>query len=152
MSKTFPEKILRKSTKISMSVFPRLFFVLLCFQVLLSDGSSKTLQKTLHEKKSCRKVFTKNRQKIQNRFCFITFFGRFSMREFKNTTKKLTKNLTSPDTFLASEEPTNHPKVRQPSHLFLRAPRGAAKNKIDGPPRTFAKSQTPPPPIRLFFP
>jgi hypothetical protein len=29
--------------------------------------------------------------------------------------------------------------------------RGAAKNKIDGPPRTFAKSQTHPPTIRLFF-
>jgi hypothetical protein len=29
--------------------------------------------------------------------------------------------------------------------------RGAAKKKIDGPPRTFTKSQTHPPTIRLFF-
>jgi hypothetical protein len=29
--------------------------------------------------------------------------------------------------------------------------RGAAKKKIDGPPRAFAKSQTHPPTIRLFF-
>jgi hypothetical protein len=41
MSKTFP----KKSTEISMSVFPRLFFVLSRFRVFLIDGSSKTLQK-----------------------------------------------------------------------------------------------------------
>jgi hypothetical protein len=33
----------------------------------------------------------------------------------------------------------------------LRCTRGAGKNKFDGPPRTFAKSQTHPPTIRLFF-
>ena len=31
------------------------------------------------------------------------------------------------------------------------AKRGAGQKKIDGPPRTFAKSQTHPPAIRLFF-
>jgi hypothetical protein len=72
----------------------------------------------------------------------------------KHDKKNSHKNLTNPGTFLASEEPTNHPKVRK---LFLSAPcqapatpraEGPAK-KIDGSPSTFAKSQTHPPTIRL---
>jgi hypothetical protein len=39
-------------------------FVLSRFRVFLSDGSSKTLQKTFYKKKSCRKVFTKKSTKI----------------------------------------------------------------------------------------
>jgi hypothetical protein len=73
MSKTFPEKILRKSTKISKSVFPRLFvFVLLRLKALLSDGSSKALQKTAYKKNRVEKFLQKNQQKIQNRF-FLNF-------------------------------------------------------------------------------
>jgi hypothetical protein len=78
MSKTFSEKNLRKSTKKSMSVFPRLFFVLSRFQVLLSDGSSKALQKTFYNKID---------QKIPNRFfldlflsCFWAFLGEGSLK------------------------------------------------------------------------
>jgi hypothetical protein len=71
-------------------------------------------------KKLCQKVFQKNRQKIQNRF-FLDFFyhvfGRFSVRGVQKHDKKISKkNLTSPGTFLASEEPTNHPKAR---HFFF---------------------------------
>jgi hypothetical protein len=72
MSKTVPEKILRKSTKISMSVFLRLCFVLLRFQVLLSDGSSKTLQKTFNKKNRVEKFYKKIDKKpkpIFSRFC-----------------------------------------------------------------------------------
>jgi hypothetical protein len=60
------------------------------FQVLLSDGSSKTLQKTFY-KKSCQKVFTKKSKKIPNRF-FLDFFyhvfGRFSVRGVQKHDKK----------------------------------------------------------------
>jgi hypothetical protein len=53
--------------------FPSTSFVLSRFRVILSDGSSKTLQKT----------FCKKRPKVQNRF-FTGFvyhvFGRFSVR------------------------------------------------------------------------
>jgi hypothetical protein len=40
-SKTFPEKILRKSTKISMSVFPRLFLFYCVFRCYLAMGVQK---------------------------------------------------------------------------------------------------------------
>jgi hypothetical protein len=81
--KLFP----KQPTKISMSVFPRFFWVLSRFWVFHSDGSSKTLKNT----------FCKNRQKITNGF-FVDFvyhvFGRFSVREFKKRHKKVvTKSL-----------------------------------------------------------
>jgi hypothetical protein len=50
---------------------------------------------------------------LDARCFFITFLGDSRRGEFKNTIKKLTKKLISPGTFLAPEEPTNHPKVRQ---------------------------------------
>jgi hypothetical protein len=47
-------------------------------------------------------------------------FGRFLVRGVQKHDKKISpKNLTNPGTFLASEEPTNHPKAR---HFFLSAP------------------------------
>jgi hypothetical protein len=71
------------------------------------------------------KRFTKKSTKIQNRF-FLNFFshvfGRFSVRGVQKHDKKISqKNLTNPGTFLASEEPTNHPKVRQ---FFFECPLG----------------------------
>jgi hypothetical protein len=66
------------------------------------------------------KTSTKNPKPIFSRFCFITFLGVSQWGELKKHDKKIShKNLTSPGTFLASEEPTNHPKVRK---LFLSAP------------------------------
>jgi hypothetical protein len=53
--------------------------------------------------------------------------------------------------------PLTHPPTTGASEFFwpppccLASPRGAAKKKIDGPPRTFAKSRIHPPTIRLFF-
>jgi hypothetical protein len=48
---------------------------------------------------------------------FYHVFGRFSVRGVQKHEKKISKkNLTSPGTFLASEEPTNHPKAR---HFFF---------------------------------
>jgi hypothetical protein len=51
---------------------------------------------------------------------FYHVFGRFSVRGVQKHEKKISKkNLTSPGTFLASEEPTNHPKAR---HFFFLVP------------------------------
>jgi hypothetical protein len=117
MSKTFAEKI----GKNSMSVFPQLLFVLSRFQVFLSDGSSKTLQKTFY-KKIASKSFYKKPTKIQTRF-FLYFllsrFRRFSVRGVQKHDKNIGENMISPGTFLASEKPTNHVEVR---HCFLRGP------------------------------
>jgi hypothetical protein len=63
--------------------FSSTFFVLLRLKVLLSDGSSKALQKTVYKKNRVEKLLPKNRQKIQNRFLLNFFnhvFGRFSVR------------------------------------------------------------------------
>jgi hypothetical protein len=84
MSKTFSEKIHRKSTKISMSFFLD-FFVLSRFQVFLCDGSSKIVSKSLQ----------KNRpKKSQTGFFSILFyhvFGRFSVRGVQKHDKKSRK-------------------------------------------------------------
>jgi hypothetical protein len=76
MPKTFPGKI---GKSFYGSIFST-FFVLSRFRVFLSDGSSKTLQKTFLQK---------NRQKSKTDFFLILFyhvFGRFSVRGvFKNT-------------------------------------------------------------------
>jgi hypothetical protein len=70
-----------------------------------------------------KRFFTKKRQKIQNRFfrnLFNHVFGRFAVWGVqKHEEKKSHQSLTSPGIFLAFEEPTNHPKVRQ---LFFECP------------------------------
>ena len=118
MSKTFPEKILRKS----ISVFPRFFLFYCDFRCCLVTGVKRHYRKRF-AKKLCRKVFQKIDQKIQNLF-FLDFFnhvfGRFSVRGVQKHDKKNSKkNLTNPGTFLASEEPTNHVGARR---FFLSAP------------------------------
>jgi hypothetical protein len=92
------------------------FFVLLRFQVLLSDGSSNTLQKTFYKKIVSKGFYKKIGQKSKTDFfsifshVFWAFLGEGSKKTRPNISQK---KLTSPGTFLASEEPTNHPKVRQ---------------------------------------
>jgi hypothetical protein len=64
-----------------MTVFPRLFlfYRVFRFRVFLSDGSSKTLQKTFCKKNHVEFFLQKIRPKIQNRLFlenkFITFLG-----------------------------------------------------------------------------
>jgi hypothetical protein len=104
--------------------------------VLLFDGSSKTLQKTVCKTNRVEKFLQNNRQKIPNRFFlnlfFYQVFGRFSVRGVQKHDKKIShKNLTNPGTFLASKEPTNHLEVRQkffecPLHKTQK-PRGLQK-------------------------
>jgi hypothetical protein len=95
MSKTFPEKILRNRQKFRCQFFLD-FFVLLRLKVLLSDGSSKTLQKTVYKKNRVEKFLQKNRKKIQNRFFsqfFSHVFGRFSVRGVQKHDKKSHKKI-----------------------------------------------------------
>jgi hypothetical protein len=95
--------------------FSSTFFVLLCLKVLLGDGSSKALQKTVYKTNRVEKVFTKkSTKKLFFLLRFWAFLGERSLIKFNKHDKKIShKNLTSPGTFLASEEPTNHPKVRR---------------------------------------
>jgi hypothetical protein len=85
----------KKSTKISMSVFPRLFSVLSRFRVFLTDVSSKTQQKTFCKQivsKSFCKKSTKNPKLIFPGFLFITVLGVFSGS--KNTRKKYEEDIS----------------------------------------------------------
>jgi hypothetical protein len=84
--KLFP----KKSTKNSMSVFHRLFFVLSRFRVFLSDGSaSKTLLKKRFAKEIVSKrfyqKFTKNPKPIFFSIFFNHVFGRFSVGRSSKT-------------------------------------------------------------------
>ena len=89
MSKTF-SKILTKIFDVS---FSSTFFVLSRFRVFLSDGSSKTLQKTFCKKNRVEKFLQKIRPKIQNRrlldFFFNHVFGRFSVRGVQKHDKNI---------------------------------------------------------------
>jgi hypothetical protein len=121
MSKTFSEKILRKSANISMSVFPlRICFI--AFAGVSSRWGSKTLQKTFY-KNNCRKFLQKNRQKIPNRFFslfyFITFLGVSRWGEFNNTIKNLGTKSDQP-WYFSGLRGTNQPR-RGPS-LFVWVP------------------------------
>ena len=99
MSKTFSEKILRKSTKISMSVFPRLFLFYRVFRCFLAMGVQKHYKKRL-TKKSCRKLFTKkSTKKSQTDFFSIFFyhvFGRFLVWGVKKPHTIFLKKAKSP--------------------------------------------------------
>jgi hypothetical protein len=80
-------------------------------KMFLQNNSVKTyLQKKTTKKSKPKKIC----------IFLIMFLGVSRWGEFKNTIKKISnKYLTNSVTFLASEEPTNHVKVR---HFFLRAP------------------------------
>jgi hypothetical protein len=76
MSKTFSEKILRKSTKIRCR-FSSTSFVLLRFQVFLCDGGSKTLPKRFYKKNVSKSFYKKIDPKIPNRFFLGFILSRF---------------------------------------------------------------------------
>jgi hypothetical protein len=91
---TFSEKILRKLTKTSMSVFPRFFSVLLRFQVLLIDsamGVQKHHKKHFTKKivsKSFYKKIDKNPKPIFSRFCLSRFWAFLGEGSSKTRPKK----------------------------------------------------------------
>jgi hypothetical protein len=82
--KLFPRKLSENRQKLRCQFFLDFFFVLSRFQVLLSDGSSKTQQKTFYKKNRVEKFLQKNRQKnakpMFSRLFFYHVFGRFSVR------------------------------------------------------------------------
>jgi hypothetical protein len=95
--------------------FSSTFFVLSRFRVFLSDGSSKTLQKTFCKKNhTCQKVFTKNSTKNPkptfSRNLFYHVFGRFSMRGVQKHDKKYQKNKSDPSPFSYFDPPTHAPR------------------------------------------
>jgi hypothetical protein len=95
MSKTFSKQI-DKNFDVT---FSWTFFVFSRFREFFSDGSSKTHKKNVLQKKSCRKVSTKIRPKIQNRLFldfFITFLCVSQRGEFKNLTLVVFWPLTHP--------------------------------------------------------
>jgi hypothetical protein len=73
MSKTFP-KISTKKFDVS---FSSTFFVLSRFRVFLSDGSSKTLQKTFYKKIVSKSFYKKFDQKPKTDFFSIFFLITF---------------------------------------------------------------------------
>jgi hypothetical protein len=91
------------------------------FRCYLAMGVQKHHKKRF-TKQPCRGLFTKkstkNPKPISPRF-FANALSEALLGEgsSKARLKNLTKNLTGPGTFLASEEPTNHPEVRQPSNF-----------------------------------
>jgi hypothetical protein len=78
------------------------FWVLSRFRVFLSDlkNVSKSFYKTIDKKNP-----------YFSRLSLSHAYGRFSVRGGQKKISK--KSLTNPGTFLASEEPTNHVKVRR---------------------------------------
>ena len=86
--------------------------------MFLSDGSSKTQQKTFDKKIVSKTFYQKIDKKIPNRFFLDFLLSRFWAFLGEGSSKTRFKKiggggLTSPGTFLASEEPTNHVGVRR---------------------------------------
>jgi hypothetical protein len=115
MSKTFPSPCRKlfpkKSTKISMSGFPRLFLFYRPFRRSSAAGVQNYSKKRF-AKNRVERFLQKNRQKIQNR-CFLDFvlsrFWVFSMRGVqKHNKKNIENNKCHPGPFLASDPPTHH--------------------------------------------
>jgi hypothetical protein len=99
-------------------------FILSRFRVFLSDGSSKTLQKTFCKKIMSKTFLQKNRQNnpkpIFFSICFNHAFGRFSVRGVQNTTRKIERETDQPWYFFGLRG-TNQPR-RGPSVFFWGAP------------------------------
>jgi hypothetical protein len=87
MSKRF-SKILTKKIDVS---FSSVFFVLSRFRVFLSDGSSKTLQKTFCKKNRVENFSAKNPKPTFSRIFFYHVLGRFSVRGVQKHDKKSRK-------------------------------------------------------------
>jgi hypothetical protein len=117
MSKPFPKEI-DKYFDVS---FSSALLGLSRFRVFHSDGSSTAVQKSF-TKNRVERFLQINRQIIQNRFfvdLFYHIFGRFSVRGFKNTTKKQITHKSDPGPVLASDPPIHHGGHRL---FFLPAP------------------------------
>jgi hypothetical protein len=113
--KLFP----KVSTKISMSVFPRLFLFYRVFGCFSAMGGQKHSKKRFSQK-IVSKSFNNNFDQTSKTDFFSIFFvchvfGRFSVRGVQKQDKKYPKNKSDPSPFLASDPPTHHGGPR----LFL---------------------------------
>jgi hypothetical protein len=71
MSKTFSEKILRKPTKFSVSVFPQLFFVLSRFLGVSWRWEFKSTTKNVLQTNRVEKFFKKSQKKSDQPWYFF---------------------------------------------------------------------------------
>jgi hypothetical protein len=116
LQKVHVENFFQHVTKKIDVSFSSTFFVLSRFRVFLSDGSSKTLQKTFCKKNRVEKFLQKIRPKIQNRFFLDFFLSRFwaFLDEGSSKTrlkKKYRKNKSDPSPFSYFDPPTHHGRV-----------------------------------------
>jgi hypothetical protein len=116
MSKTFPEKILRKPTKFSISVFPQLFLFYRVFRCFLAMGVQKHYKNVLQTKR-----FTKIQTDFFSIFVYHVF-GRFSVRGVQKHDKKNLETKSDQPRYFFGPRGTNQPR-QGPSLVFLSAPR-----------------------------
>jgi hypothetical protein len=95
-----------------MSGFPRLF-CFIAFSGVSQRWQIKKIQKTFCKKIVSKRIYTKNRQKIQNRFFLDFLLSRFwallGEGSSKTPLKSINKNLALV-LFLASDPPTHPPR------------------------------------------
>jgi hypothetical protein len=114
--------------------FFSIFLVLSRFRVFLSDGTSKTLQKTFCKKTVSENVLQKIDQKNEKRFVVDCLFFTFSVRGVQKHHFKNIGGKSSRGPFLASSELTNPPRGSRtffwpaPWHAWSRARRGYCQN------------------------
>jgi hypothetical protein len=122
MSKTF-SKI---STKKFDDSFSSTFFVLSRFRVFLSDGSSKTLQKTYYQKNRVEKFLQKIRPKIQNRLFLEYFSSRFWAFLDAGSSKTRLKKYQKINLTLVLFRTLTHPPTTGVPDFFFCRPLGSA--------------------------
>jgi hypothetical protein len=115
-SKFFSEKFSANRQKNRCQFFLDFSFVFLRFQVLLSDGSSKTLQKTFYKKNRVEKFLHNNRQTIQSRFFLDFVLSRFCAFLGDGSSHK---NLNNQKPFWPLR---NQPITPMPVNLFFEGP------------------------------
>jgi hypothetical protein len=123
MSKTFSEKIPRKSTKLPMSFFRLLCFIAFSGVSLRWRWEFKSTTKNVFKKIVSKSFYQKIDKKSQTDFFSVLFyhvFGRFSVRGVQKHDKKSRKKTDQPRYFFGRRG-TNQPR-RGPSHFVLSAP------------------------------
>jgi hypothetical protein len=119
MRKLFP----KKSTKISMSVFPRFFFyrVFGCFSAMGVQNTTNTFCKKIVSKSLYKKFDQKSKTDFFSIF-FDHVFGGFSVRGVQKHDKKIREKINlTPSLFLT---PTHPPTTGVTDFFFLPAPWG----------------------------
>jgi hypothetical protein len=109
----FPWK--QKRTWRNIALLPRFFFCFVVFvkcEVFPGEVGKKTPQKAFQQKNDVNSFNQKHRPPEKSSICFLMFLHVSRQGEFKNSKQKIPKNICDRGTFLASEQPTNHVKVR----------------------------------------